>query len=331
MLTTVADTVDSPELRLVPESVVHALPSDWAGLVQAIANFLPSSLSSLPGLVPTPAAADRWVDEVRREASSAHHGRRDAQWSVRWALAHAQRLVYLETSLLGASAASDAPASGFDWVAALVARLAEAPDLRVILVTPKRIPFGRGYESFAQRFHVRRTEAVAALRAAAPDRVAVLHPVGFPGRPETVRGTVAVVDDVWAMLGASTWSRRGWTFDGAVDVAWLDRQLSDGASVAVRDLRRRAMARVFGLAPPAAGETASAGWVRMAEPRSAFGWAREVVDRGGDGLCEPLWPGLPETELPALDAAIADPDGRSFDAVVALFADLLADLGPNGV
>lgn len=57
----------------------------------------------------------------------------------------------------------------------------------------------------------------------------------------------------------------------------------------------------------------------------------DTLARGGDGLLEPLWPGLPETDLAALDAAIADPDGRGFAGVLQLFAAVLADLGPSGV
>ena len=91
------------------------------------------------------------------------------------------------------------PGSGnheVDLVALLRTRLQAAQDLRVIIATPKRIPFGPGYESFAQYFHFARNDAVALLHSVAPKRVAAYHPVGFPGRPEVIRGTVAVVDDV---------------------------------------------------------------------------------------------------------------------------------------
>ena len=57
----------------------------------------------------------------------------------------------------------------------------------------------------------------------------------------------------------------------------------------------------------------------------------DTLARGGDGLLEPLWPGLPETDLPALDADIADPDGRGFAPILQLFAGVLADLGGSGV
>jgi hypothetical protein len=327
VLQNVAETVESPELKLVPGSEVRDLPENWTDLINRIGPFLPPSLLSLLSSAPAPAAGDRWAGEVRREAFAAHQGRRDSQWALRWVIAHARTLVYIETPLFGATAAGSGEHE-VDLVALLAERLGAARDLRVVVAMPKRVPFGPGYESFAQRHHLARNAAVDALRAAAPKRVAVYHPVGFPGRPEVIRGMVVVVDDVWALAGSSSFSRRGLTFDGSVDVALLDRQLREGVSAAVRDLRRRAMARTLGVVPPTGGETASANWVRTLQPRSAFELVREIVDRGGDGLVEPLWRGLPETELPALDRQIADPDGRGFPVILGTFAGILAGLGP---
>jgi len=48
----------------------------------------------------------------------------------------------------------------------------------------------------AARHYKARTEAVSNLLAAAPDRVAVFHPVGFPGRTAFIRTTSIIVDDV---------------------------------------------------------------------------------------------------------------------------------------
>jgi hypothetical protein len=318
----VAETCESPEISLLPTSTIHSLPSDWNGVVSALGSSLPS--------LPPPTAGDRWVAEVRREAFAAEHGRRDALWSWRWALSHARRLVYLETPLFGATA-SGTGSDAIDLVNLLVQRLAAAPDLRVILALPKRIPFGPGYEAFAQRFHQLRNAAIDALTAAAPRRVTVFQPMGFPGRPEVIRGTVAVVDDVWALVGSSSVSRRGLTFDGSTDLVFFDRTLHDGASVAIRELRRRAMARALRLTAPAGGETPSAAFVRTRDPRAAFALVAEIVARGGDGLIEPLWRGLPDTELLPMDRTLADPDGRGFPVLLGSFADVLAGLGNSRV
>jgi predicted xylose isomerase-like sugar epimerase len=146
-----------------------------------------------------------------------------------------------------------------------------------------------------------------------------------------IRGTRAVVDDVWALVGSSSFSRRGLTFDGSIDVVLVDKQIRNGVSAAIRDLRRQAMARTLGLAPPADGETANPNWVRLRPLQKAFELVKEITERGGDGLVEPLWPGLPETEILPADQAIADPEGRGFAAVLGAFAALLADLGQSRV
>ncbi len=117
-------------------------PANWTGLVNAVSPFLPPSMGSLLTSVPAPAAGDRWVAEVRREAFAAKQGRRDSQWALLWALSHARTLVYIETPLFGATAAGTAPHE-VDLVALLVARLTAEKDLRVIVSVPKRIPLGR--------------------------------------------------------------------------------------------------------------------------------------------------------------------------------------------
>jgi hypothetical protein len=312
---------------------VAGLPDDWSQLMDQVSDLLPPALAGLPTAAPTPAAGDRWVNEFKRDAHAADHGRRDSQWALRWALSGARTLVYVETALFGETGSAADDEKAVDMVELLRARLRDEPNLRVIVVLPKRVPFGPGYESFAQRHHLRRNSALADVSAPAASRVIAYHPVGFPGRPEVRRGSLVVVDDVWALAGTSTWSRRGLTFDGSVDVSLLGVALRDGVCSAVADLRRAAMARLLGVAAPAPGsaETPDPRWVQLSQPTSAFRLMADTLARGGDGLLEPLWPGLPETDLPSLDASIADPDGRGFAGVLQLFAGVLADLGPSRV
>lgn len=330
LLQNIADIVESPELNFVPDNIVQNLPNDWNGLINTIKSFLPSSLSSISSSVPTPDAGTRWVEEVKRDATASKFGRRDSQWALRWAIAHARTLIYIETPLFAPTAAGTEKHE-VDLVQALKDRLAAAPNLRLVIATPKRVNFGPGYESFAERFYLARNTAIASLSAVAPKRVIVYHPVGFPGRTEVIRGTLAVIDDVWALLGSSAFSRRGLTFDGSLDLNFLDKTVSGGASKGLRDLRKQAMARTLGLKAPASGETAHANWVRLSQATKAFELVREIVERGGDGLAEPLWPGLPESQLPALDQKIADPDGRGFSAILGLFVSVLSGLGQSKV
>lgn len=327
VLQTVAPTVESPELKAALQLVdVDTLPDDWAGLMGAVGGLLPPPLNELTSLAPD--AGDRWVAEFKREARAANQGRRDAQWAWRWAIAHARRLVYLETTLLSPTAAAT-EGHKVDLVALLGTRLSAAPDLRVVLVTPRRIPFGTGYESFAQRMHLERQAAVMTLQNAYPDRVVAYHPVGFPGRPENLRGTFAVVDDVWALVGGSTFSRRGLTFDGSCDLAFVGHDLKDGVSATVREARRTAMARVLGVGPREPGSTATPDprWTQLNGPRSAFDLMRRTVAAGGEGEVQPRWDGLPTTELPALAKDIADPEGREFSSELTGLAGILAGLG----
>lgn len=324
VLQSIAPTVEAPELKVVPDSVVNALPDDWDGLIAALAGLLPGNMSGLASSIPDPDAGDRWVEEVRRELRAVQAGRRDAQWAWRWALSHARRLVYVETGLFTATGAG-AGDHVVDLVEVLVARLAAEPNLRVVLVLPRRVPFGEHYASFAQRQHLARNAAIDRLVAAAPKRVVAYHPVGFPGRPEVVRGTFAVVDDVWALAGSSTLSRRGVTFDGGVDVAFMGHDLRDGVSATVRDMRRNAMARVLGIGPAPAGTTPDPRFVRLQDPAGAFGLMRQTVDNGGEGEVQPLFRGLPEIELPAMPTDLADPEGRDFpDTLGGLPAAILA-------
>jgi len=332
VLSNVAETVDAPELALVPQALLAGLPNDWTQLRTQVSSVLPPALSGLPAAAPTPAAGDRWVAEFKRDAHAARHGRRDTQWALRWALSRARTLVYVETALFGETGSPADQEKAVDLVELLRARLRDEPSLRIVVVLPKRIPFGPGYESFAQRHHLRRNSGLADMSSPAANRVIAYHPIGFPGRPEVRRGSLVAVDDVWALVGTSTWSRRGLTFDGSVDVSFVGAALRDGVSSGVADLRRAAMARVLGVAPPAPGsaDTPDPRWVQLAQPSSAFRLMADTLARGGDGLLEPLWPGLPETDLPALDASIADPDGRGFGGILQLFAAVLADLGPTG-
>lgn len=329
LLQTIAPVCEHPELIAIPDPA--GLPGTWDALVTALQGILPGLASRLPSAAPAPPAGDRWVAEVKREAMAAKRGRRDAQWALRWQIAHARRLIYVESILFGHTAEGDA-VHAWDLVAALEERLGAAPDLRVIVATPRELPFGPGYEGWAQRFYEARSAAIASLAAAAPGRVLALHPIGFPGRPEIVRGSVVIVDDVWALIGTSTLSRRGLTFDGGLDVSLLDRRLTGGVSQQIRDLRRRLMARMLGRAAPAAGATPDPGWVRLAQMRSAFDLVAETLALGGEGKIAPLWPG--PSDILAQSPAIADPEGRDFDdalTALAALAAALSALGPERI
>ena len=182
------------------------------------------------------------------------------------------------------------------------------------------------YPGWSREHYKARTEAVGMLLAAAPDRIAVFHPAGFPGRTAYVRTTSVIVDDVWSLVGATHFRRRGMTFDGSVAVASFDRQMDNGYSKNVRTCRRTLMAAKMAI--PAPGPTsASADWLRLGHPESAFQLVTDWLAEGGLGLIQPLWPGPSDTSvLPATDD-MADPDGSDGTTFIGLFASLIAEAG----
>lgn len=325
VLQTVSAYVETPEFGLLPESNLAGLPNTVADLknyIQSNIN-LPSSLS-MPNLFNgNPANGDRIVAEIKREFYAARYGRRDWQWSLEFALTHARDLIYMETQSLTQN--DNDQSYLFDMVDTLVQRLQDQPSLRFILVCNKKLSFDPTYNGWAQYFYGKRTDAWNQIAAAAPDRVVALHPIGFPGRPLNIRTTVAIVDDVWCSVGTGVPRKRGFGFDGAIDVALHDAQIADGRGSAIQQFRRTLMANILGTqAPPSAGSP-NADWVRLLQPRSAFAAFNELVQQGGRGLVEPqIWTGPDPSLIQAQSAQLADPDGRD---LLTLLPDLLTALG----
>jgi hypothetical protein len=279
--------------------------------------------------------------EIRREAFAAKYGRRDAQWALRRAITEARELVYIEAPRFGASShtgnddgrpqtdAGDADsAAEWDIVEALADRLTAVPTLRVVVAVPKLPDYPHQYESFALFEYQARQAALTALTDAGSDRVTVLHPIGFPGRPLHTGTMVVCVDDVWLLVGTSSPARRGLTFDESLDLALFDHQLSEGYSTGIRQLRRSLMARVMGVTAPASGETPAPTWVKLARPASAGHAIGELVhEESGNGLAEELYSPTPTAgHGTAAAASLADPDGRNLSLLVAVGADTLGNL-----
>ena len=172
----------------------------------------------------------------------------------------------------------------------IVTSLTAHPNLRVIICTPRKSDFATNYPGWGREHYKARTEAVSNLLAAAPDRILAFHPVGFPGRTAFIRTTSIVVDDVWSLVGATHFRRRGMTFDGSVAIASFDRQMDNGYSRGVRDYRRALMAAKMAIAAPG-GQSPSTEWMRLAMPQSAFALVTDWIAQGGLGTIQPLWPG----------------------------------------
>jgi hypothetical protein len=172
--------------------------------------------------------------------------------------------------------------------------------------------------------YAERKQAFQDLMAAARGRVAGFHPMGFPGRSSPMRSTTVIVDDVWCMVGTSHFRRRGMTFDGAADVASIDRQITHGYSSAIARFRQVLMAQRLGVDVPTTPSAATSLWIRLAQPGSAFGAIRDLLIDGGQGRLSPIWEGPKGTFVQPVGDDIADPDGASGANFVTFIAAALA-------
>jgi hypothetical protein len=267
--------------------------------------------------------------EIRREFFVARHGLRDAQWSLRRAIAEARELVYIESPQFARTARPVGPPQAFevDLVAELAASLAAHPNLKVLICTPRDPDFATNFKGWWRQHYQARIEALGALLAVAPGRVALFHPAGFPGRTAFVRTTSVIIDDVWCLVGATHWRRRGMTFDGSAAIASFDRQLEHGYSLRVRAYRRALMAAKLGVQPPAPGAPPSGEWLRLARPASAFDLVADLLAQGGLGRIQPLYAGPSDTTVLPAGANIADPDGSDGAGFVTTFAGMLNEAG----
>jgi len=311
-LETVAAVTETPELSLFS---APAPGTTVASLLAPVATGL--------GLTPpaiTIANEARLQREVRREYIVSANGVRDALWSLRRAVHEARELIYIESPQFAHTGATD-------LVAEIAASMAAHPELRVLICTPRESDFAPSYRGWSRQHFRARGQAVGDLMAVDRERVAAFHPNGLGGRNAAIRSTVVIVDDVYALVGAAHWRRRGMTFDGSVAIASFDRQLEAGYSRGVRAFRRGLMAAKLRVQAPAAGATPSGEWLRLARPASAFELVQNWLAAGGLGIIQPLYPGPADTTvLPATDDT-ADPDGSNGATFIATFASLLAELG----
>jgi hypothetical protein len=318
VLQTVALGVETPELSSVPIPTASSL----ADVLGAITTAL--GLPSAPTISAVEPNASRILNEVRREIAVSRNGARDALWALRRAIAEARELIFIDgpafsRTLIGAAGTS---AHQIDLVAALRARMTAQPSLRVVISTARSGDIARAFGGHARYMVEARHAAVSDLRGADQNRVCAFHPVGYPGRSLGLRSTTVIVDDVWCMVGATHWRRRGLTFDGSVAVASFDAGLAGGYSAKVAAFRRALMGERLGVGSTS-GDSAIGERARLASPISAFQLAKDLEAQQGLGRITPQSTSLPSGDgiVTAADT-LADPDG----AVAAGLGGLLAAL-----
>jgi|GEM_PF-1194377 len=320
LLETVAAVCETPELSTFT-------PPAPGSTVQQVINDLASALGVSPPKLKF-GNEPRIQTELRREVIVSQAGLRDALWSLHRAVRQARELIYIESPQFARTARpSVAPKpQEIDLVAEIAASLQTHPNLKVIICAPREADFATNYRGWSRQHFQGRTEAVGNLLAAAPDRVAVFHPVGFPGRTAFIRTTAVIVDDVWCLVGATHWRRRGMTFDGSAAIASFDRQLDNGYSKKVRTFRRVLMAAKLAIQAPGLASP-SAEWLRLGRPNSAFELVIDWLREGGVGKIQSLWPGPSDNTVIPASNDIADPDGSDGANFVTTFASLIAELG----
>ncbi|MCP9469002.1 MAG: hypothetical protein NNA31_03265 [Nitrospira sp.] len=341
VLQTIAPYCETPELALlksVVEANIASIPRDWNALVDLVVSWIDGlNLSGLPS--PLDAAGARLKTELRnrlnslkdsdpahesqrerlytelvRELSAACFGRRDAQWALEEAIKNARRFIYLETPGLSFTEAGAARPYSRNLKSLLAARISSHPGLKVVICVPKVPDYGKGYEQYRAKEVKDRFDLVLDLPSA---NVVSFHPVGFPGRPSRLESQVVIVDDEWAMVGSSSFRRRGLTFDGGSDLVWTDLERSDGAAPSIASFRKMLMAARLGIT----GNGFDSRRLMLEDVADVFHFIRETLRDGGLGRIEPLWNGRTDGVTysePTLDSNLVNPEGVEFQTLNAL-------------
>jgi hypothetical protein len=133
---------------------------------------------------------------------------------------------------------------------------------------------------------------------------------------------VIIIDDCWAVVGGSTFRRRGLTFDGSSDLVFTDTQLVNGRSPSIRDFRRALMAQRLGI--PVDAEHPS--YVQLNDGQRSFQLIRQTLVAGGLGNIDLWWNGMTPHVTPAAPITLnqANLEGRTFSfaqaAIISAFA-----------
>lgn len=320
-LQTIAAVVETPELSLLPDNNLLSSPPPIS--LQQVITTVASALNLPPPSV-TVQNSDRLVNEVRREYYLSKYGNRDALWSIARAFGEADELVYVESAGLARTAAAGATQE-IDLIKILADRLNANKRLKVVICIPRETDFAPRFAPYVRGAIQQRAIAVEALRSVDPRRVAVFHPIGFPGRWANIRTTNIIVDDVWCLSGATHLRRRGISFDGSVALATLDHEIEAGYSKKIRHFRRALMAAKLGVSPTDENGNVSAEWIRLQSPESAFDLIDDLLQQGGLGKLAPLWAGPTDsTVIPAV-ADVVDPDGKQGAQALGTLASWLSE------
>ena len=164
-----------------------------------MASWLETVIDGLPSTLDVTGDLPR---ALSRRLLSAGYGLREAATSLAAVFARAEDLVYLETPAIDALAIGPT-GDTVSPVQTLIDRLTDQPALHVVLCLPRRAP--DGWPPKSARVHdALVVQTIAGLETAGPGRVGVFHPAAGRDRALDLAASAVVVDDVYAMVGAST-------------------------------------------------------------------------------------------------------------------------------
>lgn len=297
-------------------------PFPFDGPLENVRTWLNGQGVTIPAGVD--AAAASMLRAVDRRLLGARHGYREAATALTATFDRAQDFVYIETPALDGLAIGSDDAQLQVWQA-LVDRAVANPVLRILVCLPSALP--PGAPAKLQRVRDKGVlSALAALRSAAGERLAVFNPLTGPGRSLHLDATSVVVDDAWALTGGTHLWRRGLSFDSSLAVTVFDERLTAGRPADVVAFRRALIAGRLGLPPELLPE----------DPAELVRAVRMLSERGGGLRLSPTTLTAPDPVPSDLDVDVWNLDGSpasSFDAMgwiaglaVAVQAELAAEV-----
>lgn len=214
--------------QAIPDIVRHRVPRDPSAIPAAPHPPIPAGTCDVQMLLTYPRRRPSYPFAPRGERSVAR--------AYAKALDRARRLIYIEDQYLWS----------MDIARVFAHALSAHRNLYMIVVVPRYLD-EEGVLTIPSA-HLGHSEALEALRDAAPDRVGVYDVENHSSVPVYVHSKVCVVDDVWATVGSDNFNRRSWTHDSELTAAVIDHErdlrapedpagLGDGARAFARDLR----------------------------------------------------------------------------------------------
>jgi phosphatidylserine/phosphatidylglycerophosphate/cardiolipin synthase-like enzyme len=297
----------------------------WRARVQRLIRQ-PQRATPLPPPLPDPPPAGEMFVQVLRTYPAkrppypfAPRGERSIARTYQKVLPRARSLIYVEDQYLWST----------DVARFFADALRHTPHLRLIAVVP-RYPDRDGTLTGPLN-RIGQQEALALVRRAGGDRVAVYDLENEAGRPIYAHGKLCVIDDVWMAVGSDNLNRRSWTHDSEVACAVLDPERDpreptdpagrgDGARVLPRELRCRLWREHLGpdvsendLLDPLAGFEA---WRRASRALDAWHAGGRTGPRPAGRVRQHVPASVPAWALwwarPLYRLAV-DPDGRPGD------------------